>query len=350
MSAFVFETAHYSVEGLKRIKELNPETKILAWMRLGLYKLGGWGGYLETKFLNASTEDWWIHKKGTGPPSSRRLHVSTSLPEMLMPSPKSEFADHLVSFLQEEIMSTGLYDGILYDCVWDAPWVDMQLRDADISFAEYREGIASILRDTREKLGSDSIILCEGDKGWREGCPYWDYANGFYQENALGDVFGNDWANMFEMYKCNMSQKEPPHRMHWIAADTQSGRDPGKFQQVTRNDLTEADLKRMRLGLGTTLLLDNGYFGFDKGSGFHGYLEQWWFPEYDADLGLPKGEYQQSDDGTYMRRFDNGTVVVNPTGSCRTIRMESSHRDVTSNASGLEFTLPPEDAMILIEV
>jgi hypothetical protein len=85
---------------------------------------------------------------------------------------------------------------------------------------------------------------------------------------------------------------------HWIGVDTQY-RDRSTYGNVTRKDLTDEDLRRMRLGLGTALLLDDGYFGFDLGDGYHGYGEQWWFPEYDANLGFRSSNYEKAGDGTY---------------------------------------------------
>ena len=61
-----FETAHAVSDALREIRNLNPKIKILAWISLGFYRISedstmkGWGGYLETKFLADSNEDWWI--------------------------------------------------------------------------------------------------------------------------------------------------------------------------------------------------------------------------------------------------------------------------------------------------
>jgi len=344
-----FETAyyakHYANTALKEIKNLNPKTKILAWISLGLWNPNGSGGHLETQFLGGS-EDWWIHKRGTASLSSRRLHLISWWPGAVTPNPKSGFAEHVVRFLQEQVLSTELYDGVFYDCVWDDGWLSQALATADISASEYREGITSILRSTRDNLGPNGIIMANG--AWSDNCPYWKYANGTYQENALGDVFGADWNNMWRIYQRNMIKKSPPERLHWIGVDTQYKRKRDDYSKVTQNDLTSEDLRRMRLGLGTALLLDNGYFGFDRGDGWHGYGEQWWFPEYDADLGFPRENHERETDGTLRRRYDHGLVIVNP-GSNRTVDLDASYRDATTNEIVNRITVPREDARILIE-
>ena len=287
--------------------------------------------------------------RGTGPPSSRRLHMTPWYPDLVHPNPKSEFADHIIKFLQEEVLSTGLYDGIFFDCVWDDGYVSEQLTKTDVSASEYREGIASILKETRERLVPNGVIMGNPGVDWRDNCAYWEYANGHYQENALGDVFGSNWSRMWEIYQRSMRKKSPPERLHWIGVDTQYMRRRDDYSKVARSDLTGEDLRRMRLGLGTALLLDHGYFGFDRGDGWHGYGEQWWFPEYDANLGSPSGNYEKAGDGTHRRRYTNGLVIVNPGQSNRIIDLDGKYLDATTNETVNRATVPGKDARILTQ-
>ena len=348
MLALNFETAHYAPSALKEIENLNPNMKILAWISLGFWNPDIQNaGYLVSKFLTASTEDWWIHMRGTGPPASRRLRLVSWYLDVA-PNPRSGFADYTVKFVHEELMSTGLYDGVFYDGCGDDGWLAGLLKNTEISLTEYREGMTSILRDTRENEGSSAIIMGNPGVEWGNESRYWNYANGHYQENALGDVFGSNWTKMWEIYQRNMRKKSPPRRLHWIGVDTQYRRERKDFSNVTRRDLTDEDWRRMRLGLGTGLLLDNGFFGFDKGDGWHGYGEQWWFPEYDADLGFPRRNHERASDGTYRRQYDNGLVIVNQ-GSNRTVDLDASYRDATTNEIVNRITVPREDARILIE-
>jgi hypothetical protein len=348
--ALNFETAAYAPTALKMIRSLNPSIKILAWISLGLwapYAISP--GSLTEAFLKASTEDWWIHKQGTVDPSERRLQMVPWYPGLVTPNPRSEFGDHIVKFLQEAVVSTDLYDGVFYDCLWDDGWLSQQLANTDISPSDYWEGITNILRNTREKFGPNFMILGNPGVEWRDSSPYWQYANGHYQENALGDVFGSNWSKMWEIYYRNIRKPSPPTRFHWIGVDTQYKRERSTFQNVTQLDLTEDDLRRMRLGLGTTLLLDNGFFGFDKGDGWHGYGEQWWFSEYDVNLGMPKGNHETASDGTYRRRYDNGIVIVN-SGSKKIIDLDARYRDATTNEIVNQITIPREDARILVKI
>lgn len=79
-------------------------------------------------------------------------------------------------------------------CVWDDGWISQQLTDAEISASEYREGIADILKDTRQRFGPKCVIISNPGVEWSDGSLYWEHANGHYQENALGDVFGSGFV------------------------------------------------------------------------------------------------------------------------------------------------------------
>jgi hypothetical protein len=343
--ALNFETAHRSTDALRHIRELNPNTKILAWISLGYWDLNTSNqGYLGRKFLNSSTEAWWIHDKGTGD----RIHLTSWYPDLVTPNPQTGFADHLLEFVHDDILSTSLYDGVFYDgCGWDSGLAE-RLSNADVSISAYRLGITDILKRTRHNESGDVIILGNPGVQWDDDASYWDYANGHYQENALGDVFGSNWNAMWKIYERNMMKRSPPPRFHWIGVDTQYKRKRPDYLNVTQQDLTADDLRRMRLGLGTTLLLDNGYFGFDKGDGWHGYGDQWGFPEYDAKLGFPSMKYEQ-DNGLYKRVFENGTVFVNSTNVGRTVQMSEKFKDATSGSIGTVFLIDPMDSRILMK-
>jgi len=340
-----FETAYYANSAIRQIRNLNPGIEILAWISLGFYKTpSGSGGVVEQSLLAGSTEDWWIHKKGAKTPSSR-LHPVPWYPELATPNPKSDFASKIVKFLHESVLSTGLYDGVFFDVTWDNGWLTSVLSDADISIIDWREGVTNIMKATRENEGDDVIIIGNPGAEWRNDSSYWQYANGHYQENALGDAFGSKWDKMWEIYQRNMNKPSPPPRIHWIGVDTQYKRNRENYQYAIP---TDDDLRRMRLGLGTTLLLDNGYFGFDKGDGWHGHGKSWWYPEYDAELGRPTQKYAKEGQ-LYKRVFENGLIIVNPSGSNSKIQTKGTYRDVSTGIEGTEFTVNPYDARILLE-
>jgi hypothetical protein len=82
------------------------------------------------------------------------------------------------------------------------------------------------------------------------------------------------------------------------------------------------------------------------GNEFHNSI--WWFPEYDANLSLAMGDAQKRSDGTWIREFENGMVIVNPTSRNKIVQFEDIHKDVTTDIEGLQFTIPPQDGRIFV--
>lgn len=335
-----------SADSLKLIKQLNPDIKILAWISAGL------GG--NQLFSANPDEDWFLHyadsPSNPKPPAERRViswSDKTGTNQVPGMNPASEWSTQLASYVHDSLMSSGLIDGVFYDCTWETvnqPNIDINNDSVAESSAvvnqKYQEGMAHLLSLTRELLGPNAIIIGNPGVEWTNGSPYWDYANGQMQENALGTMFGSSWPKIWDIYQRNMQKQSPPTRIHWIAADTN--------QQVYDNlkpNLTSADLQKMRFGFGITLLGD-GYFGFDEGDGLHGQL--WWFPEYDANLGLAKEDAIKRTDGTWVREFEYGTVLVNPNNVESTIDFTGMHEDLSAGVKDSHFIIPAKDSRILI--
>ncbi len=124
------------------------------------------------------------------------------------------------------------------------------------------------------------------------------------------------------------------------------GRDQDQASRL--ESLTKDDMRRLRLGLGTAMLLDEVYFGFDRGDCLHGQL--WWFDEYDVDLGAPVAplEADSPHPGTLQRRFTHGRVIVNPTGQAVTVTFPEPLRDASTGVVGSTIVIPPSDARLLM--
>lgn len=69
-------------------------------------------------------------------------------------------------------------------------------------------------------------------------------------------------------------------------------------------------------GLASVLLAAEGHSSWDVSAGNY-YSGEYWPPEYTTALGLgaPTGAYYAQPNGLYVRKFQNGTVVVNPNAS-----------------------------------
>jgi hypothetical protein len=105
----------------------------------------------------------------------------------------------------------------------------------------------------------------------------------------------------------------------------------------------------------TSCLLDDGYFSFTDSS--RGYSSVPWFDEYDHKLGNaltrpPAGAWSEE---VWRRDFQNGVVLVNPTSSARTVKLErglarlAGRQDPANNdgAAVSRVTLAPKDGIVL---
>jgi len=338
-------------QGMQQIRTLNPQIKILAWFEFGLADL--W----ELQSTISSNESWYLHFGNTSgsdkPPEQRRVEMNESSPKgepWLGMNPASDWSTYVPNYIHDKIMSTGFFNGVYYDWILESTsWrgnIDINndgVADSpDIVDSEYINGMTKVLKLTRELLGPDAIIIGNPGAEWSESSPFWAYANGLYQENALGNESwsSHDFSKVWGIYQRNMQKLAPPSRISWIGADV-NNKEYDEIDPV----FSASELQKARYGLAITLL-DDGYFGFDRGDESH--KELWWLPEYDANLGLAQGKAQQRSDGTWVREFDNGTVIVNTTGSARTIQFTTTYQDVTTGNKGTSFTIQPQDGRIFI--
>jgi len=371
-------------ECIRKIKKLNPQAKILAVIGAGA---GGYWRWMLTDAWEAADKPDWITPElisfvrqqaeyygitaqdsnesfflhyGDTPgnpklPEQRRWILWTSevrsgddWPGM---NPNSEWSTYLPHLVYDKLISTGLFDGVWYDCFLEKMWEsNLDIDNDGISDSlnvvnqKYQAGMAQLLKTTRELLGPEAIIIGNPGNEWSANSPYFDYANGHMQECALGiQPWSNrDFSKVWEIYQRNMRKPEPPPRIHWVDADTNNV----KYDPIDTNLPSEV-LQKMRYGLAITLL-DDGYYGFDIGNEFHNSI--WWFPEYDANLSLAMSDAQKRNDGTWMREFENGVVVANPTSGNKTVQFEDIHKDVTTGIEGLQFMVPPQDGRIFLKV
>jgi hypothetical protein len=167
-------------------------------------------------------------------------------------------------------------------------------------------------------------------------------------ENALGNQFGSGrWEDLWEGYRRTLRCVKGREPYHLIAVDV---RNEGRSQAAAArlNSLNASDRRRARLGLATSLLLDGGYFGFDRGDCLHGQL--WWLPEYDVALGKPletfvTGRYAEA---THSRRYEKGVVVVNPGATAVVVSLPDAMTDASGGGTRQRFRIAPQDAKLFL--
>ena len=328
---------------LLKIRRTNPRIKILAWIPFGQEPVGM---ALANGIPREGTSDWFCRY-----PDGKYIRPSWGGHFMNPYIANNAWPKFVANFVSRHYVKPGDYDGVLMDIMAESNWMGADLnrdgrcdkQDKDL----WQKGINVAVTGLRTDF-PQAIISGNGGSPWSEQCPYFEQANGNMHENALGDQFGvPGWDNLWQGYKTCMTQVKAPPKVHFISVDLRNGRSLQEAQKLST--LTQEDLRRMRLGLGTTLLED-GYFGFDRGDCLHGQL--WWFDEYDANLGQPLRNFEKDlhAPGTYSREFQNGLVIVNPSKSAFTVSLKEAFKDATTGQVGHTFIVPVQDAKILIRL
>jgi hypothetical protein len=325
---------------LARIRQINPRIKILAWV-----PLQGPNDGLAAGVPAVGEHDWY----------ARQADGTVLVPHWgghLMNVYTHDYAwpKHVLDYVRRVCLVPGGFDGLMLDCLWpnepDQQDVNRDGVHNPRDTQAWQDGMLFLLRNLREQY-PDTILIGNAGGPWPDDCPYFQYANGCMHENALGDQFGGvEWQNLWDGYRRTVTKVVGREPFHLIAVDVRADRRT-QFAASWLWRLFQNDRRRARLGLGTSLLLDGGYFGFDRGDCLHGQL--WWLPEYDADLGSPLQacETDRYGPGLFSRQFTHGVVIVNPSENDVSVTVAGNLLDVTTGTSGTRFVVPAKDARLL---
>ena len=338
-----------SLAALKKIKELNPNIIILAYITPQEIKADAAISYsqMRRKLASGIGPTWYLTDIGNNKisfwPGTWMLDMADNAPVVN----GVRFNQYLAQFVSREILSTGLWDGVFYDNAWrDVKWLtgdnvdlnkDGQL-DSDIDL-HWREGMRSLYQQTRQLTGNKYIIL-----GNITSSEYKNDLNGGMLENFPS--INGGWQGTMEVY-----------------ASTEQGSVLPRFMVINANvgnkGTETSNLKRMRYGLASTLMLD-GYYAFDFGDQNHN--QTWWYDEYDIELGNPvsaplslNNKPQFSAD-VWRREYQNGIAMVNATDQTQTVDLGAEYEKlsglqdkVTNNGAIVDqVTLPGKDGLIML--
>jgi len=332
---------------LAKIRQTNPDIKILAWVPFGQEP----DGPIAQAFPSPGPGDWYCRD------TSGEYLVPAWGGHMMNPARLNyAWPEHAAAFIKTHYIDTGDYDGVMFDmlCEYEPFW--LSLLGADVN----EDGLYDAADHTAWQMGCRRVLerlraLCpgvvitgNGGVPWSPYCPYFENANGDMHENAFGNEFlEQDWNYVWSGYQACMAAPNPLSlpRCHFLATDLRYNRSLEEAQALT--ELTPDDLRRMRLGLGTTLL-DGGYFSFDRGDCLHGQL--WWFDWYDANLGEPLGAMTEdaTAPGVFSRAFQYGVVIVNSTATDYVAELPGAAWDMTAGVSAETIVVPRGDARLLV--
>jgi hypothetical protein len=337
-------------ENLKKIKEYNPQIKILAYVTSqeftsSVYKLKS--SSMRRKLNAGLSDNWWLNSSGGGRlvwwPGTWLINVTEDSPT---DANGKKWNDYLPEFVAREILSQSYWDGVFYDNAWaSASWLpsagdidlnhDGQSESTIVLDQKWREGMSKIFRRTRE-LAPGKLVVGNGGK------EYYNYLNGI----AIEHFHRADWASALRDYFSILKNSQPPSTTILNCNTENTGR--------------QDDYAKMRFCLASALLGD-GYFSFDYGDQAHNQL--WWYDEYGVFLGRPlnsaynvlNGSTKISA-GVWRRDFQNGIVLLNSSSAIKTVNLneefEKIHggQDQTTNNGSIisNVSLSPRDGIILL--
>jgi hypothetical protein len=286
------EAQHVNPERITAIRNINDDIVILAYVtseeiRVDAAQNQGWNS-LRHQIYNNIQESWWL----------KDVHGNHIYywPDTWMINPDTDWTLYLADFMHEQVLSTGLWDGIIYDNAWDdMGWlknnwdIDMD-RDGQVdSLAEINSAWAAGMIDllqTSRNLNPNSIIITNGPGD------YSSLTNGRIFENFPNPDEDGYVASKLNYFKRQNVSLDP------VINIINSNVNNGEFGD-------ETNFQRMRFGL-TTSLLGDGYYSFDRGDQTH--HETWWYDEYNFDLGTPTSEaYVVADNYLHFQDFENGS-------------------------------------------
>ena len=340
------EAQTYNREMFPALRKLNPTILILAYVPSKSYN-NGWNDELHRDLAAGIKDDWWLLD-----PSGNRVSVWTNTSVL---NGATQWNAYLPQFVHDEVWSTGLWDGVLYDeFSGNISWVNggnIDLHRAgsrtDPSLADtaWKRGMINILKNTRDLLGADAVIVTNGDST----DDLQPYVNGrMFESFPTPWEAGGTWPGVMANYlRLQGKVGYPPVLI---------------INANTGNTGDNADLRKVRYALGSTLLGD-GFFSYDFGESDHGQL--WRYDEEEAHLGRPLGKPVNLLSpaktavvaGVWRRDFENGVVLVNSTGKPQTVNFNEDLEklrgvqapNVNDGSIVTGATLPAEDGLVLLK-
>lgn len=376
------------------IRSQNPNAVILETMSVLEYY--PWDSSVIGKEFVSLLKPEWIMKDIYGNPFPSFCCYNGKWSTMMNLS--TDVNTFIPDYLNEATMKTGLVDGIYYDGTNESFWqaqpdsnrpsgpIDINNDGKADTTAELNsamdQGLQKLLAETHRVFPAGSLIT--GNAGYDgslllEKDPKADTVlanllNGRMIEGFLNwGQYGIDWLKSMRAYYLMQDVSLEPRTPLIMAYCT------GK------------DYDHLRYVLASALMFDGYFTCTNSNQNYVPYLANWWYDEYSVDLstgtaiqslaakgylGLPITEaYNPSNQEellstllinndfhaeqmTWRRDFQNGIVLVNPSGVSKMIDLNGTYRKILgvydpqfNDGSHLtKITLPPQSGVILLNV
>lgn len=296
---------------IARLREVNPHVLVLPYVDV-----------IEGPPSVPIPDAWWDRnaqgQKWSGWPGMDRVNMK--LPEVLQ---------YNLDKVRTDVFGPECFDGVFYDCWSPDEWLVPRT-------AQLRDGRAIVMLNA-----------------WNIPRNGFASLNGVLAEDEINRVMEGkvDFEDFLARYLRWCRESRKPVTTTIVCRPQVINDDPWRWAKLTpeqrkaEQEKARLDEQPMRFGLTTTLLGD-GYFAYDSGTMGRG--NWWWYKEFDAPLGQPRGEAVRHEDGTWWREFEGGTVVVNGSAYDAVVTTPRNCRDFSTGRVGKTFTVPMFDGRLLL--
>ncbi len=331
---------------IKKIRALNPNITLLVYISAQEVADHVSPGAMRRKLYAGLHNEWYFY-------DANGKHLSTWPGTYIMNmsdiSPRvggNQFTDYLAKWVNDNLLATGLWDGVFYDNTWDGiTWFTGQNIDLDSDGkfdtnldGHWQAGVKHLYNETRRLSQNKYILVGNGNAGG-----YRNELNGLMLENFPN--YGG-WVNTMRLYNIYES----------------GGRAP-KYNIINRTTLNTGkndNYQSVRFGIASALL-GNGYFSYDKGDQDHG--QTWWYDEYSVKLGDPLGlplslaSKPPFSEDVWRRDYTNGLALVNATDKPQDIDLGGEYekiigtqdRSVNDGSIVTRVRLNPFDGILMLK-
>jgi hypothetical protein len=304
------EVQENSPEAIRKIRNYNPDIKILAYItsqEIIDYSQQSFqiNASLRAKLYGQINDSWWLRDYQGNKISFWQGTKMLNMTDGAGTSTKGErWNEFLPRFVNEEILSTGFWDGVFYDNIWgDISWLNNANIDIDNSKQRtsnaymdnnWNQGTEKMLSISRN-LNPEAIIMGNG----RVFFEYQNYLNGMMLESFPSEWENSGtWSGSMQTYMKLKDYNTNPQTPVILAF-----KDPNNPYQ------------KMRYSLASTLM-ENGYFAYNHSIYKQG--ELWFYDEYEFPLGQAQSQANnllstssQMKPGLWRRDFEQGVAVLN---------------------------------------
>ena len=246
------------------------------------------------------------------------------------------------------IAACGLFDGIMFDGFAhnQTGFVGRELHPA--TDAEIIESVTRILRNIRERVPDDFLILVNA--GRSKPTAYNEYVNGSFMEINKDYPGGYTYKGLAEIDETLLWNEE---NLRYPQINCLEGSGIGTELPDSANNL-----RWMRVFTTMSLTHSNGYVL--QTTGINGYVPTWakthyeyvWHDFWNADIGKPvgaKAQLYENRDGLFIREFTNGWAVYNRSGQAQKISLPGQTTGVASGITSFQHTVPDLDGEMFLK-